>query len=249
MKLLKINNDNLLMSCEGYSTHAYFLPFDLEHEKWIIVNNIEDAEIIPLVVQWDYEKRQKQIDYISKYYTNQLIVILSLWHVAEWQNEINEKILLDHWNTLTNNVILINTNISTNKIFYDFLWNRQKIYFINDKEIDLNLRVWEDIYSREVYPVGNITPKQIVKKFLALIRVYSDNSPRSIFRKKLREFLLNYQTNGYLTVENNEILTEKDTETVAGEFRPAKHTYYVNSFISIYTETLTTSKSDIRSIT
>jgi len=234
--------------------YEHYLPIHVENEKWEIVDSVQDSEIIVVSIKWKPEEITEQLNYIRPFYNNQLIVILSLWHVEEFQTNEIEQLVLNHWNALTDNVIIVNTNIVTKNVFYDFLWNRQKLYFIDldNVSIELTNRVWTNHDDMKMlkgfFVLPQITKKSNTKKFLAPIRIFDESLLKFRVRVRLREFLKTYANDGYLSLRENMLRPEGKSQDDGGNtFVPVANEYYNNSYISIYTETLM--EGSVRSIT
>lgn len=234
--------------------YDHYLPIHMENEKWEIVDSVPDSEIIVVSLKWKQEEITDQLNYIRPFYNNQLVVVLSLWHVDAFQTNELEQLVLDKWGTLTDNVIIVNTNIVTKNVFYDFLWDRQKLYFIDldNVSIELTDRVWThwtDIKMlKGFFVLPPITKKSNTKKFLAPNRVFDDSQLRTRYRVRLREFLKTYANDGYLSLRENMLRPEGKSQDDGGNtFVPVANDYYNDSYISIYTETLM--EGPVRSIT
>lgn len=236
--------DNTLL---GPSTFAHLLPFELEKDKWKFVNDINNSDVIPVLMKWSETEIDSDIQYIKPNYNGQLILLISLFHIEETQTDRQHDYILSFWHKLTKNAIIVSTNnISKNSIYYDFLFNRQKVYFTEYDNYHVQDRVWVKYSNKNSFRLSDIDSKDANKKFLAPMRIYG-NSPRMKYRELLKN---NLRTkNGYLSYEDNTLLPEGlNQDHGPGTWLPVANTYYVDSYVSIYVETITFGQ-DVKSVT
>jgi len=251
MKIYRTDDIDQLM----HSYHSHFLPFDLERRKWQWSRKMIDCDVIPVINKSSIAEIKSQIDYIRPMYNNQTIVILSLFHIDESTDTIDQHLYqLKMWKELTDNVVIVHTNLENQKnIFYDFLWNRQKCYFTQYNDFNLSNRVWTWGADSRMYNLNDIGKSGEMKHFLSPNRIYRDHikivHPRIKARIKLKELLSNYV--GYISdPQEKEILEPEQNFGIdillkgeGGTWWPIANHYYNSSYISIYAETITTGSS------
>lgn len=236
--------DNTLF---GSSTFAHFLPFELEKDKWNFVDDINHVDVIPVLIKWSMAEIEADIQYIKSKYNGQLILLISLFHIEETLTDKQHQYVLSVWHEFTKNVIIVSTNsISHNSIYYDMLFNRQKVYFTEYDNYHVQDRVWVNYANKNVFSLINIDEKNANRKFLAPMRIYG-NSPRMKYRELLKNNL--NTKNGYLSNKDNMLLPEGlDQDHGSGTWLPVANNYYTDSYVSIYIETLTFGQ-DVKSVT
>jgi hypothetical protein len=148
---------------------------------------------------------------------------------------------------IPNEFVIIHTNFANpQEIQYDFLWNRQKIYFTNYNYIDLVQRTYTLDSDARNFQLGRIEKYDKIRKFLCPNRIYKQyyDHPRIEIRKLLREFVEKYRTEGfYSDPQNGRILDCENPKTnhrlPEGGWYPISNSLYNNTFFSMYVETLT----------
>lgn len=246
MKIVKLAAINPLIR----SAHAHFLSFEIEQNKWNIVDNILECDIIPVLRTYNSKETNEQIEFIKPYYKNQIILILNLFHIDDnSDSHLSHSIQHREWAKLTNRVIIVHSNAAvTSNIYYDMLWNRQKLYCTEYDRINLKDRAWTWGASKKMYALAPIEKNIHCKKFLSPNRIYykSPDHSRTIARNKLKTLLKN-QDGYYSDPQNGEILNTEDTsidfngtllQGNGGTWWPIANYYYQSSFVSIYVETL-----------
>lgn len=235
------------------SYQAHFLPFDLEKNLWSFTNRMQDADVIAVLSKYGMAEIQKQIDCIRPYYTNQTIAIISLFHIDEATDiKQSHDYHIDLWKQLTDNVVIVHSNRENkNQIFYDILWNRSKCYFTDYTNYDLNERTWTWGTTSNMYTLTAIEKKGELKQFLSPNRIYYDNEhtinhPRIRARLRLKK-LLEFRDGFISDPQKGVALEPEESELVnhilggqGGTWFPVANRFYNASFVSIYTETITT---------
>lgn len=234
-----------------------FLPFDIEKHDWKLVTEIHDAEFIVLhgnlmVRQNELYEKIEQIKNL-KLDPDQKLIITHITHLDQLFADrmyflFMRKVIEQE---LPNKFAIVHTNFALkNEIQYDFLWNRQKIYFTNYNYINLKERLYvpkADIKNWELNPIYKSTDKiyNQLRKFLCPNRIYSEyDHPRLEYRKKLGQFLKNYEHDGHISdPANNKILHAEnpivDDFLDRGGWYPVANHYYQGTFFSIFVETVT----------
>lgn len=238
------------------SYHANFIPFDMEKKYWKLVKNIKDAQFIAVNGQ---NIAPNTIDQLIQRIKNlnlepqQKLLIFYIWHI---DNKIRDK---DHFiwirklfqEQLSNQLAIIHINFANDdEIQYDFMWNRQKLYFTNYNYIDLKNRSYTHNTDANTFQLATIDKISIqrdtkIKHFLSPIRIYSGyKHPRLEYRKRLKDILIQYSDKGYYSdVESGNILTCEDDKlpfiTPGGGWYPIANKFYNSTILSTYIETIT----------
>lgn len=254
MKIHKLPYINPLMN----SHHSHFLAFDIEFENWIPTEDINFAEVIPMLVPYSKEEIINQCNFIKNLgYTNQKIVALDLFHADDQVNDKEryknfKKIVKDH---LTEKVVVVHTNRENEEdIFYDFLWNRQKAYFTDWNKFNLDDRVWTWGSNIKMYGLTKIFKFPDGKKILCPNRIQHIDGKmaehhRFICRKKLAEFLKDQDV--FISDPANNLVLDPEQEEIkgalmggrSGTWYPVANQIYNSSYVSAYIETITMSSS------
>lgn len=236
--------------------HANFVPFDIEKKDWRREKNLNDAQFIAvngndltpdnidhkiqLLKSWNLQPHHK-------------ILILYIWHL---DNKIRDK---DHFKWIRktfkehidNDLAIVHTNFAHDEeIPYDWLWNRQKIYFTNYNYIDLKGRSYTHDTDANTFQLTHIAktpiqPNVEVKHYLSPIRIYSQvTHPRFEYRKKLKEFLMTHSDKGYFSdIESGNMLTCENNilpfRLIGGGWYPIANRFYNTTILSTYIETVT----------
>jgi len=235
-----------------------FLPFDIEKNEWQCVENIHDAEIIPFISDAFVSAPQNNIniieDLIAKIKklnlsSNQKLLFLNIFHSDSKYSEITIYNELRAYlsKRLHNDFAFVHTNKALNQeIYYDHMWNRQKIYFTNYNYINLKGRCYTSGSDIKNFELVEIEKKYNLnmKKMLSPTRVYSFSHPRLDYRKQLLDFIrANDDMFFYSDNQNGKILGSEGQNLESfirnGGWYPVANEYYNNSFISMYVETIT----------
>lgn len=282
MKKLKLfhsdNNPLFFYDCEGRSpSNSIYKDLNIfaliEKNKWELVDNIEDADVIPVYMSV-FSDDPKDADYY-KWFQNylrpdQVVIFMHLYNCDSW--------LTPHFfrsqsvNTIRNchnKVLIIHTNnhddgIDPNYIFHDIMFNRQKYYmFDNVDEIKVFQGgfVWTEHAIKEFYTVGEIDKKfdSNNKKFLCLNRIYTfgehlqkQRSVRQCLRselEKLDDIYLSNPLEGIFFYPNgyklgDPRLSKFEVDRTSGRWYPAADYYYNTSYISVYIESSITATDE-----
>jgi organic radical activating enzyme len=239
----------------GWKHISYFLDFELD--KFILVYDIKEADIIPTWEQSNLYELRKVI------LPTQVILHLEIHHAFEGQGKDDYVELIRNvmYADFVNKVVFLTTNMSAkwpSHVRYDFLFNRQKYYYENPDKIKYDRLQWTFGATPEVFKLTPIA-KEPKKKFLSPSRIYfatNDkwNNRRSEFRELLRNLLATNIRAGYL---NNSVggaffLSNEMTPTMVermgkdnyggGTWYPVADWYYNTSYVSIYVETIAATK-------
>lgn len=236
--------------------HKNFLPFDIEDDKFIHTQNITEADIIAihghdLFGQDQVYERVRQIKALNLR-PEQKLLLMHIFHLdhcfPDKRNFLFVRRIFEQ--ELPNQFAIVHTNSACNmEIQYDFLFNRQKIYFTDYNRINLKERLYvggTDIKNFELATLDKLNDKRtnIRKKFVCPTRIYTAfDHPRFKYRRKLLEFIKRYEGQGYYSDFHNSKLLESENPIADrflkdGGWYPVANHYYQASFYSIYCETV-----------
>lgn len=227
---------------------AYQLFLHIESDKWIRVDNIADADVIPT-----FPDIMAYIKSFGKLADNQLLIVLDIFHAQERMcGEIRFNFFKKAYADITDNVVVITTNLKETTagfITYDFLFNRQRCYFMEFNDLFSEL-VWTFGSTHEMYkwPYYVAGTRQLSKKCLSLSRIYGEQ-PRMSYRTQLLDTLKQHAEDCYISDPANDVVFPPNTVTdkvndelsrvTGGTWYPVADQYYKTSAISIYVETIT----------
>ena len=116
-------------------------------------------------------------------------------------------------------------------VFSDFLFNRTKAYYSQFKFRDPGRRWYYQHDDDFVLPaITRSDGRQ--RLFISASRLYHRPQP---YRRRLIELVSRYQDQGYVSSDNS---LRSSSGLVPGGYSPMHNAYYLDSFISIYAETL-----------
>jgi hypothetical protein len=250
------------------NTYQVFFPFEVEKTKFIKTKNFSEADVIPMKCAWNDTDNNNQIEFLknNNYKNTQLLLFMNLWHADSQnsffpENEYNlqDTIMLNNFKNALNSKAAIahsykNYTHKKDLIFYDILWNRQKSYFTEYDSYDLQFRLWTNESTGKCYQLNPIQKQNDnLRKFLCPNRIYYlegiSNHPRIHFRRLLKDFLDNYDNQGYTSNPmKNQVLEPEEKELVeamkrkasvgGGSWFPVANDYYERSYFSVFVETL-----------
>lgn len=250
--------------------HKNFLPFDIESKDWIHTPNRHEADIIAIhghdiMGQHQIYDKVKDIRALNLR-PEQKLLIMHVFHIdhcfPDKKNYLFVRKVLEQ--EIPNEFAIVHTNFALNmEIQYDFLFNRQKIYFTDYNRINLSERLYvmgADIKNFELRPIKKQNDNQTnsMKKFLCPNRIYQGfDHDRFKYRRQLFNFIKQYPNQGHysdfsaglkLDPEN----TMVNNFLVNGGWYPVANHYYQGTFFSLYCETIIGKANDdypYRSIT
>lgn len=235
-----------------------FLPFDIEEDQWQYTTDVHQADIIAIHGHNMFGDDQiyKKVEQIKRLNLRpeQKILFLHIYHIDHCFPDkmyflFARKVLTQE---IPNQFAIVHTNFALDlEIQYDFLWNRQKIYFTDYNRIDLHDRLYvnnTDIKNFELRPIvkmnDNITNTR--RKFLCPNRVYQNfDHERFKYRRQLLHFIREfpYEYGHYSDFKNNLTLQSEnpmpENFMQDGGWYPIANHYYWGTYFSIYVETLT----------
>lgn len=246
---LYLDNENLITPF--FKSYSLFL--EMEIGKWQIVDNIQEADIIAIP-----ETKNTNYEYLkSVLRPRQILLILEIYHVAEYMGDNRYQNILDRYAEITDKVVYVHTNLKNKNdprmVHFDHLFWRQKLYCTEyEKGIDLDQRSWTTDCNKKIYELSpEITKYDVGKKFLSLINIVETSfEGRMIFRRMLKSFLQDYyHKEGFINDPANDkifvpnsvdgIFGHLTRHTMGGIWYPVSDYYYNSSIVSIYIETIT----------
>lgn len=237
----------------------HILPFDIEPKDFVITHNVGDCDIIPVMC----DHPSPEVKQILGETCDKLIVRLIHTHIAEHNGSEYQRVY-NNWKDYASKFCVVVTDINAEKnapgiaLFYDFLWNRQKAYYIDyDEFVDGRIRMWSHLATKEMYQIPDIVPMQSsngdIRKFLSPNRTdlnYLHTSHRLIYRLLFYKYLHGsdaYWSDWSATPPNPLPAQQPGFMGEHGErfagWWPVNNYYYENSIISAYVETLVSETS------
>lgn len=237
-----------------------FFPIDIEKKDWKLTENVKEAQFIAVDGHQFLSARYsdqlyRKIDLLKRLYLrpDQKLLIFHIWHVDNGYNDIEafsftRKALEEE---IPNKFAIIHTNFANNQeIQYDFLWNRQKIYFTNYNYINLTARTYtheSDARNFQLGPIVKFNDEKNtqLKHYMCPNRIYKEyQHPRLEYRKKIRDIITSNLDKGYYSdPQNGTILPCENPNTndrlQQGGWYPIANEMYNKTFLSVYTESLT----------
>jgi hypothetical protein len=252
------------------------LVFDCEPEKIKYTNDITKSNLVVMLCLLSEEDIIGQYNYLKDNgYTDQFVCVLNLFHVDERHAYIGSSLHSEPYAALVSvfgkdRVLFVHHNnyartAYPNLIYYDMMYARSKLYYIEYENHDMDDRVWTYHTSKKMYELSEIKKTPNPKHYLAPMRTYDNNSlfsncPRVKYRKQLRDFLP--KDKGYISdLANGVVLIpqecNKDLDNrfasltnnyAGGTWYPVHNDYYNDSLVSIYVESITYG-TDVTSLT
>ena len=255
MKIFKSSECTLLMK----DNHFHFLPFEFENTQWTIVDKISESDIVPVLFAYVDSIAEVVEEMKALGHTNQTVLILNLFHLMDNENNkiVHERYLEIWKKSLNCRVLMIHSDLnedSSDCVFNDILWNRQKAYCTQYDSFDLSNRAWSLYATKKMYSIPTFEKNANRKLFLSPIRIYKNfNHLRMTYRSKLLDLIKN--KNGYYSDNQNNIVLESeegiefnDRLLSGGSWWPVANKFYQSSYISVYVETIL-ERDKLRSIT
>ena len=261
-------NPLFFFDCEGarpeVPTYRFMNLFSvIEQNRWIFVDNIEEADVVPVHMNRISSENAGHYHWFKDFIKpHQVAIYMGLYNCDSWQTAASFRSpAYDSIRGCANRVLLIHTNnhddcVDPRYVFHDIMWNRQKYHMfdnVNEEVVFSNQYYWTGQMGKEMYTVGPID-KQLTpnsKKFLCLNRIYQfyDHFPKHReLRTRLRDTVKNAQdiylsnpTEGKFFFPNNwdaEKMKQKgfDPTQTSGKWYPVADEYYNSSYISVFIE-------------
>ena len=240
------------------------LVFDCDSGKIQYSNDISKCDLVVMLLR-DEDTTIKQYNYLKRVgHTDQFVCVLNVFHIDEIHAKIDDPQLYP-CKRLTflfgeNRFAIVHHDLSKkdspNLLYYDMLYARTKIYYLEYDNHDLEARVWTQATTSDMYKLDEIRKTSTPKHYLSPMRTFehSDHlcdSPRVRYRKQLRDFLP--KDKGYISDHVNGVFLEPQEYNLTiknrcanpvgsyagGTWYPVHNNYYNDSIISIYVESIT----------
>ena len=244
------------------------LPFILEREHFEFTDEMSESDVIVLLP--NNEDAVRQFNTIKDSYRGQLILLLHIFHSEENFSSRNvHDFYIKTFKEINPLISVVHTEMGNNDgIYYDWLWNRQKLLFTDYDTYGVGGYNYMDNATKKMYELSDIVPKTWgCKKFMCIGRIRrGDYSDRNVRRSFLRDYLRNHD--GYVNDPENNItfisqesvphhthdkrnaIIDYSLDAGFGKIHPVHDLYYHNSVFSAYIETLTYfGESQIHTIT
>jgi hypothetical protein len=253
--------------------HTVILDWDPDFTAVTYVNDIRESNVICVIIT-DVQRTAEQIAYIANAgYTGQLIIVLNLFHSEELLGEYYTRgsPVLDVWRRYAppKKLLFLDQNYRVkhlgldDAITYDMLFRRHQVYHTEYEKYDLTNRVYTGWSSQKMYELAPINKNPSAKHFLAPMRTFDnlhDDKPRVVLRHRLRQLL--DPSKGYISnLAKGEVLLPQESAPIimktfnneqccygGGTWWPAHNSYYNDSIVSVYVESITYGK-DYRCVT
>lgn len=263
-------NDSLPSEENKRLFDVHIWPFFIE-EDWEYVDNIRDADVVPLL--FNFNPINSEI--LKQLTAKQIAIVLCLFHIDErYDRQHLMKVLQDYRKVFPNTYIVhknISAGTSDGLIYYDIMFNRHKLYYHDFYKIENLVNslppgrkevIWSSGANKEMFniPQGKEDPEQC-KAFLSPGLVYHGLfMPRMRYRAGLKDYLrMHYEKRGYINSAGNNFLPNNPTPGIekniqrpdggGGYWYPIGDQYYKKTYVSIYVETLCATGWDTRCLT
>jgi hypothetical protein len=240
---------------------------------WKYVPDIQDADWIMCVIKW-YDLEKQIAWFRARIRPDQFVIFINVYHSEEQMGQVFEsrdwQDNIDFLQQHRHRICYVDCNSCVQNqypdvIYYDFLWERQLVYFTEYEKHDLSRRIHTRFSTAEMFALEDISKTPVAKHYLAAMRVWSEqDAPRGHWysyesRSRFRELLRNIldADKGYVSDHKKGVFIQpqeykhyikRDLENPQGWFAggswyPAHNRYYQDSFVSVYVETITFGQS------
>jgi hypothetical protein len=242
------------------------LVFDCEPEKIEYTNDISKSNLVVMLGSFNEEYIIEQYNYLKDNgYTDQFVCVFNLFHIDETHvclgipSTSPESVLHSLFNKERVMIVHHNSYARTaypNLVYYDMMYARAKLYYIEYENHDMIGRVWTYHTTKKMYELSEIEKTTNPKHYLAPMRTYDErtdfiDTARVLYRRQLRDFLP--KDKGYISdLKNNIVLTPQEYvddirqlfespnhNYAGGTWYPVHNDYYNDSIVSIYVESIT----------
>lgn len=253
LKLYADPNSTIFSTSPCFASHDMFAR--IEKDKWELVYDIEQADVIPCVAHFDNQEFINLLNNTVR--EDQILIVMNLFHTDNYMTD--EWFRSAAWDNIRNlkckTLIIHNNNYDTldpKYIFYDIMFNRQKYYMFDmDEDFYPESKRWTQNSKREFYTFGPIDKclTKNTKKILCLNRVAwlakHVINKRTIARTGLKNLLTDKQ-DVYLSDPDLNMFFQPnhyedgtiDVLKSGGTWYPASDCYYNSSYISVYVESV-----------
>lgn len=235
------------------------LPFHIEQSQWEFVDNISDADVIPIVkapfrvVAYPTDltvSLEQQVQYLNTVAKGKCILVMLHTHVSESQGPHVTDMHIDPFNEVSEHVYQVTPNHKIKHpkhIFHDFYLNLCKAYFCDYGAYDLKYdRLWAQNSNSKSYDLLPITKLNPTKKFLVPNNVRPHNLNKEYkehARMELRKITSDEECHFSdfqrgLTLDPEEPGLDRCYTDDGTGFIPIANKYYQDSVVSVYVETI-----------
>jgi hypothetical protein len=230
---------------------------DMEPAPWQFTDDITDAEIIFVMQCWEFNTAQAEA-VRQRYRPGQIILFCCLGTTGDGAetDAVIERGLAP-WRDITDRFIWVHHNSQQrtypNAVYYDAIWNRQKLYYTDHTRCDLNDRLWTYESSTAMFELAPLVKNDTPRKWLAPMRIYYDHyrdrplAGRSLLRSRLQQLLAD-QPAWTSNPQRGSILPPQECidpvlrhmmSGRGGTWYPVANWFYEDSYVSIYVESVT----------
>jgi|688.fasta_scaffold25929_11 hypothetical protein len=263
-------NDSLPSEENRRLFNVHIWPFFIE-EGWEYVDNIKDADVIPLL--HNFNPINSEI--LKRLTTKQIVIVLAIFHIDERYDREHFLKMLKDYREVFPNTYVVHKNLAAGTgdglIHYDIMFNRHKLYYhdyhkienlVNSLPIGSREIIWTTGANKEMFniPEGKDDPS-ICKAYLCPGLVYHGLfMPRMRYRAGLKDYLRRlYEKKGFINSAGNNFLPNNPSQSVintiqnpegsGGYWYPIGDEFYKRTYVSIYVETLCSSGWNTRGMT
>ena len=230
---------------------THLLPFAFD-ERWRITNSIDEADIVPILLQFGPPKQARdQYNYYQSITTRKhKIVMLDLFHDREDPDSHRYDGYYKIWG---DDLVILTTyydHYDPRLVTYDFLWNRTKgLYsygYFNTKIAQESN--WFRGLDLDIFQGGSIYKKNFTGKIICPNRVYEgklETVNRLWYRKQLQQDVEDFENVLISDPDNFKIFKTanwkpeyKDTINNGGVYAPIDPLIYKSTFASAYVESV-----------
>lgn len=233
------------------------LPFHIEQSQWEFVDDISDADVIPIVsapfkvVAYPTDltvSLEQQVQYLYKVAKGKCILIMLHTHVSESHGSNITNMQIEFFKEVSTHVYQVTPNHKINHakhIFHDFYFNLCKAYFCDYSAYDLKTdRLWSQNSNSKSYDLLPITTLNPTKKFLVPnnVRLHSfeyKEHARMELRKITSDeecYFSDFQRG--ITLDPEESGLNRCYTGGGAGFIPIANRYYEDTVVSVYVETI-----------
>ena len=238
-------------------------PFDIESDKWEIVYNLPDADVVPIgclymPAQWaEQVKRLKDLGCTKK----QLLLIMNVfddcdtydwydWYIRfrdYMQEQGNFRCVM-----VTNNKRdWTNPNEHFFQVKYDLMFNREKAYMTETDKFEVKNRVYfyygdskANFRLNPIQKIGTLKDRKIVLCPNRIMKFNQRSGLRRILKTYMQDkpVILGDPASGKILEPEGEGMLEKLASTEnggGGLWFPIANKYYEQTYISVFIETCT----------
>jgi hypothetical protein len=232
------------------------LPFHIEQNQWEFVDDIRDADVVPIVKApfqlgaptYITASLDQQVQYLKEVAKDKCILVMIHTHVSETQGPKVTDMDVNPFKEVSDHVYQATVNYKNdhpNHIFYDFYLNVAKAYFSNYTDYDLqNSRLWTMTCTNKSFELKTIKQLTPTKKFLVPNNVrFNTGEYKEHARMELRKitsdddcYFSDFQRN--ILLESEEVHLVSCYSNDGAGFIPIANKYYEDSVVSVYVETV-----------